>query len=115
MATTATPAGTFTDPADDFGCQKIIITQPECDVEHDCGDADRDGNGQRDSGDDEPADTAIPYADNAYNDACPELAYAQAMSCTWMTSGGLNPTPKGLNELWVERKVGDRTRELSPA
>ena len=50
-----TPAGTFTDP-DDFGCQKIILTQPERDVEHDSGNADRDGNGQRDSGDDEPAD-----------------------------------------------------------
>jgi uncharacterized protein (DUF1501 family) len=32
--------------------------------------------------------TVIPYADNAYHDARPELAYAQAMSCTWMSSGG---------------------------
>ena len=43
-------------PADDFGCQQIILTQPERDVEHESGNADRDGNGQRDSGDDEPAD-----------------------------------------------------------
>ncbi len=30
--------------------------------------------------------TVIPYADNVYHDARPELAYAQPMSCTWMNS-----------------------------
>jgi uncharacterized protein (DUF1501 family) len=36
--------------------------------------------------------TLIPYADNAYHDARPELAYARAMSCTWTPN--LDSTPQ---------------------
>ncbi len=44
--------------------------------------------------------TVIPYADPAYHDARPELAYAPADVLRLDDSLGLNPALKGLAELW---------------
>jgi uncharacterized protein (DUF1501 family) len=49
--------------------------------------------------------TVIPYADNAYHDARPELAYAAGDVLHLDDQLGLNPGLKGLAQLWSERKL----------
>jgi len=49
--------------------------------------------------------TVIPYADSAYYDARPELAYAAGDVRRLDDSLGLNPAMKGLETLWGQRKL----------
>ncbi|ORW66752.1 hypothetical protein AWC23_23190 [Mycobacterium saskatchewanense] len=49
--------------------------------------------------------TLIPYADNAYHDARPELAYAPGDVIRLDQQLGLNPALKGLGQLWDERHL----------
>ncbi len=49
--------------------------------------------------------TVIPYADNAYHDARPELAYAPADVLALDGQLGLNPALKGLAQQWNNRKL----------
>jgi uncharacterized protein (DUF1501 family) len=49
--------------------------------------------------------TVIPYADNAYHDARPELAYAPCDVLTLDDQLGLNPALKGLAQQWNNRKL----------
>lgn len=44
--------------------------------------------------------TLIPYADNAYHDARPELAYAPGDVIRLDETSGLNPALKGMAEMW---------------
>src|SRR5690242_9797129 len=45
--------------------------------------------------------TVIPFADNAYHDARPELAYAPEEVIALDNQLGLNPALKGLHGLWT--------------
>jgi len=49
--------------------------------------------------------TVIPYADNAYHDARPELAYAPGDVLNLDGQLGLNPALKGLAQQWNNRKL----------
>jgi uncharacterized protein (DUF1501 family) len=49
--------------------------------------------------------TVIPYPDNAYHDARPELAYAPSDVLHLDEQLGLNPALKGLAQLWNQRKL----------
>ena len=49
--------------------------------------------------------TVIPYADNAYHDARPELAYAPGDVLHLDGQLGLNPALKGLAQQWNSRKL----------
>ncbi len=49
--------------------------------------------------------TLIPYADNAYHDARPELAYAPGEVLHLDEHLGLNPAMKGLAQLWSQRQL----------
>ena len=49
--------------------------------------------------------TLIPYADNAYHDARPELAYAPDEVLHLDSQLGLNPAMKGLAQLWTQRQL----------
>ncbi|OBH14721.1 DUF1501 domain-containing protein [Mycobacterium sp. E3247] len=49
--------------------------------------------------------TLIPYADNAYHDARPELAYAPGDVLHLDQTLGLNPALKGLAQLWDQRQL----------
>jgi uncharacterized protein (DUF1501 family) len=49
--------------------------------------------------------TLIPYADNAYHDARPELAYAPGEVLHLDSQLGLNPGMKGLAQLWNQRQL----------
>jgi uncharacterized protein (DUF1501 family) len=49
--------------------------------------------------------TLIPYADNAYHDARPELAYAPGDVLRLDSQLGLNPGMKGLAQLWNQRQL----------
>ncbi len=49
--------------------------------------------------------TLIPYADNAYHDARPELAYAPGDVLHLDSELGLNPGMKGLAQLWNQRQL----------
>ncbi len=49
--------------------------------------------------------TLIPYADNAYHDARPELAYAPGDVLHLDSELGLNPGMKGLAQLWGQRQL----------
>ncbi len=49
--------------------------------------------------------TLIPYADNAYHDARPELAYAAGDVLHLDSQLGLNPGMKGLAQLWNQRQL----------
>ncbi|MBV9722147.1 MAG: hypothetical protein JO082_09535, partial [Mycobacterium sp.] len=49
--------------------------------------------------------TLIPYADNAYHDARPELAYAAGDVLDLDGQLGLNPALKGLAQQWKNRKL----------
>ncbi|BBZ46096.1 DUF1501 domain-containing protein [Mycobacterium parmense] len=49
--------------------------------------------------------TVIPYADNAYHDARPELAYAPGDVLHLDQQLGLNPAMKGLAGLWEQRQL----------
>lgn len=49
--------------------------------------------------------TLIPYADNAYHDARPELAYAPGDVLHLDQQLGLNPAMKGLAGLWNQRRL----------
>jgi uncharacterized protein (DUF1501 family) len=49
--------------------------------------------------------TLIPYADNAYHDARPELAYAPGEVLHLDSQLGLNPAMKGLAQLWNQRQL----------
>src|ERR1700689_5778826 len=49
--------------------------------------------------------TVIPYADNAYHDARPELAYAPTEVLHLDNQLGLNPALRGLAQLWTDRKL----------
>jgi uncharacterized protein (DUF1501 family) len=49
--------------------------------------------------------TLIPYADNAYHDARPELAYAPGDVLHLDHQLGLNPAMKGLAQLWNQRQL----------
>ena len=49
--------------------------------------------------------TVIPYADNAYHDARPELAYAAGDVLHLDDQLGLNPALKGLAQQWDSRKL----------
>jgi uncharacterized protein (DUF1501 family) len=49
--------------------------------------------------------TLIPYADNAYRDARPELAYAPGDVLHLDQQVGLNPAMKGLAGLWNQRQL----------
>jgi uncharacterized protein (DUF1501 family) len=49
--------------------------------------------------------TVIPYADNAYHDARPELAYAPGDVLALDGQLGLNPALKGLAQQWKDRKL----------
>ena len=49
--------------------------------------------------------TLIPYADNAYHDARPELAYAPGDVLQLDQQLGLNPAMKGLAQLWNQRQL----------
>jgi uncharacterized protein (DUF1501 family) len=49
--------------------------------------------------------TVIPYADNAYHDARPELAYAPGDVLTLDDQLGLNPALKGLAQQWNHRRL----------
>src|SRR3979411_1052342 len=54
-------------------------------------------------GGDDGISTVIPYADNAYHDARPELAYAPSEVLPLDGQLGLNPAMTGLAQLWSER------------
>jgi uncharacterized protein (DUF1501 family) len=49
--------------------------------------------------------TLIPYADNAYHDARPELAYAPGDVLHLDDQLGLNPAMRGLAQLWTQRQL----------
>jgi uncharacterized protein (DUF1501 family) len=49
--------------------------------------------------------TVIPFADNAYHDARPELAYAPEEVLPLDPELGFNPALKGLHGLWKEQKL----------
>jgi uncharacterized protein (DUF1501 family) len=49
--------------------------------------------------------TLIPYADDAYHDARPELAYAPADVLHLDSQLGLNPGMKGFAQLWTARQL----------
>jgi uncharacterized protein (DUF1501 family) len=49
--------------------------------------------------------TLIPYGDNAYHDARPELAYAPGEVIQLDEQLGLNPAMKGLAQLWNQRRL----------
>ena len=49
--------------------------------------------------------TLIPYADNAYHDARPELAYAPGEVLHLDDRLGLNPAMRGLAQLWNQRQL----------
>ncbi|SPM29175.1 DUF1501 domain-containing protein [Mycobacterium terramassiliense] len=49
--------------------------------------------------------TLIPYGDNAYHDARPELAYAPGEVIHLDERLGLNPAMKGLAQLWNQRQL----------
>lgn len=49
--------------------------------------------------------TVIPYADNAYHDARPELAYAPGDVLQLDDQLGLNPALNGLARLWADKKL----------
>jgi uncharacterized protein (DUF1501 family) len=49
--------------------------------------------------------TVVPYADNAYHDARPELAYAPEEVLHLDDQLGLNPALKGLAQLWTRRQL----------
>jgi uncharacterized protein (DUF1501 family) len=49
--------------------------------------------------------TLIPYADNAYHDARPELAYAPGDVLHLDDQLGLNPAMRGLAQLWNQRQL----------
>jgi uncharacterized protein (DUF1501 family) len=49
--------------------------------------------------------TLIPYADNAYHDTRPELAYAPGDVLHLDDQLGLNPAMKGLAQLWNQRQL----------
>ena len=49
--------------------------------------------------------TVIPYADNAYHDARPELAYAPSEVLRLDGQLGLNPALQGLNGLWADNQL----------
>jgi uncharacterized protein (DUF1501 family) len=49
--------------------------------------------------------TVIPYADNAYHDARPELAYAPTDVLHLDEQLGLNPALKGMAQLWRDRHL----------
>lgn len=49
--------------------------------------------------------TLIPYADNAYHDARPELAYAPDDVLHLDDHLGLNPAMRGLSQLWSDRRL----------
>ena len=49
--------------------------------------------------------TLIPYADNAYHDARPELAYTPGDVIHLDEQLGLNPAMKGLAQLWNRRRL----------
>ena len=49
--------------------------------------------------------TLIPYADNAYHDARPELAYAPGDVLHLDEQLGLNPAMNGLAQLWNQRQL----------
>jgi uncharacterized protein (DUF1501 family) len=49
--------------------------------------------------------TLIPYADNAYHDARPELAYASGDVLHLDDRLGLNPAMRGLAGLWNQRRL----------
>ena len=49
--------------------------------------------------------TLIPYADNAYHDARPELAYAPSEVLHLDDRLGLNPALKGMAQLWTDQKL----------
>lgn len=49
--------------------------------------------------------TLIPYADNAYHDARPELAYAPGDVLHLDSQFGLNPGMRGLAQLWSQRQL----------
>ena len=49
--------------------------------------------------------TVIPYADNAYHDARPELAYAPGDALRLDDQLGLNPALQGLNAVWSDNQL----------
>jgi len=49
--------------------------------------------------------TLIPYADNAYHDSRPQLAYAPGEVLHLDGQLGLNPAMKGLAQLWNQRRL----------
>ena len=49
--------------------------------------------------------TVIPYADNAYHDLRPQLAFAPADVLHLDDQLGLNPALKGLEQVWKSRKL----------
>ncbi|EUA15351.1 hypothetical protein I546_1002 [Mycobacterium kansasii 732] len=49
--------------------------------------------------------TVIPYADNAYHDARPELAYTAGDVLQLDAQLGLNPALRGLAQLWQQRQL----------
>jgi uncharacterized protein (DUF1501 family) len=49
--------------------------------------------------------TVIPYADNAYHDARPELAYAPGDVLHLDDQLGLNPALKGMAQMWSDKKL----------
>ncbi|OBK93525.1 hypothetical protein A5645_21705 [Mycobacterium asiaticum] len=49
--------------------------------------------------------TVIPYADNAYHDARPELAYTPEHVLRLDAQLGLNPALSGLAQLWEQRQL----------
>ena len=49
--------------------------------------------------------TLVPYADNAYHDARPELAYAPGDVLHLDSQLGLNPAMRGLAQLWSQRQL----------
>jgi uncharacterized protein (DUF1501 family) len=49
--------------------------------------------------------TVIPYADNAYHDARPDLAYAPTEVLHLDDQLGLNPAMRGLAQLWNQRQL----------
>jgi uncharacterized protein (DUF1501 family) len=49
--------------------------------------------------------TVIPYTDNAYHDARPDLAYAPEEVLPLDAQLGLNPKWKGLSQSWSDRKL----------
>src|ERR1700759_3605170 len=49
--------------------------------------------------------TVIPYADNAYHDARPELAYAPGEVLRLDDQLGLNPALQGLRSVWSDNQL----------